>query len=160
MKKKIVLPLILVLAAALVCVFAFTNSPGQDLAGTVCLKVSCEKVVALAESDAADISDSLPTDGIVAEVKDYPFYTGETVFDVLLKVLKENKIAINYTGGAKDAYVKSISGISDGQFGTMSGWIYTINGEFASVGCSQYLLSDGDKIEFNYSVNMADDFGF
>ena len=31
------------------------------------------------------------------------------------------------------------------------------NGEFADVGCGQYILSDGDNIEWQYTCNLGED---
>ena len=37
--------------------------------------------------------------------------------------------------------------------------MYFINGESPSVGCSDYQLSDGDRVEFAYTCDMGADLG-
>ena len=43
-------------------------------------------------------------------------------------------------------YVKGIAQIYSGDCGDMSGWMYTVNGEFAEVGCDAYSVQEGDEI--------------
>jgi hypothetical protein len=40
--------------------------------------------------------------------------------------------------------------MSEFSCGPSSGWTYTVNGESPDKGCSQYVLHDGDSVEFYY----------
>ncbi|MGM9626294.1 MAG: DUF4430 domain-containing protein [Eubacteriales bacterium] len=42
-------------------------------------------------------------------------------------------------------------------FGDLSGWIYKVNGETPSVGCGDYVLSDGDEIAWLYTCDLGND---
>ena len=42
-------------------------------------------------------------------------------------------------------------------FGDLSGWIYHVNGFAPPVGCGEYVLEDGDKIEWLYSCDIGND---
>lgn len=47
-------------------------------------------------------------------------------------------------------YVSSIGGLSEKQFGDMSGWTYTVNGEYVTTSASETVLNDGDTLVWSY----------
>jgi hypothetical protein len=47
---------------------------------------------------------------------------------------------------------------TDGDFGGLSGWTFLVNGERPKTGASSVSLSDGDRIEWVYTVDLPDDF--
>ena len=51
------------------------------------------------------------------------------------------------------AYVEGIHNLYEFDCGELSGWKYSVNGVVPGVGCSQYRLNDGDRIEWSYSIN-------
>ncbi len=75
---------------------------------------------------------------------------GDTAFDVLSDAAKKNGIPIAYTSSYGDVYVTAIGGVSEFDYGSESGWMYTVNGVTPSVGASSYVLSDGDVVEWFY----------
>lgn len=83
-----------------------------------------------------------------------PIAEGDTVFDVLKYAAMKNNIAIAYTSSYGDVYVSAIGGISEFDYGSESGWMYTVNGVSPAVGASSYTLSDGDKIEWFYVTDI------
>jgi len=42
---------------------------------------------------------------------------------------------------------------------SLSGWMYTVNGEFPGRGCSQYELKPGDIIEWIFTCDLGRDIG-
>ena len=72
---------------------------------------------------------------------------------------KDNNIHIDYVKNNmfNSAYVKGVGNIYEFDCGGMSGWLYKINGERMSVGSSQYILKENDKIEFYYTCNYSKD---
>ena len=40
--------------------------------------------------------------------------------------------------------------------GDLSGWVYTVNGISANVGCGSYYLKDGDVVEWLYTTDGID----
>ncbi|MDL2211410.1 DUF4430 domain-containing protein [Erysipelotrichaceae bacterium OttesenSCG-928-M19] len=74
-----------------------------------------------------------------------------TVSEVLDAIAKEQDIAIEYGSFDNFSYIKGINHISEKAIGDLSGWMYTINGEYPSTGIDQTKLNDGDKIVFVYS---------
>ena len=55
------------------------------------------------------------------------------------------------------AYIRGIAYIYELEYGDLSGWIYRVNGESPSVGCGSYILSDGDRIVWHYSLEQGED---
>ena len=54
-------------------------------------------------------------------------------------------------------YMSGINYIYELAYGDLSGWVYLVNGERPSVGCDAYKLSDGDVIEWHYSLELGND---
>ena len=52
------------------------------------------------------------------------------------------------------AYVRGIASLCEFDFGDLSGWTYTVNGERPSVGCGACTLHDGDRVMWLYTVNL------
>lgn len=95
---------------------------------------------------------------IIIPETEYVLIDGDTAFSALERVLAYHKISIDYDGlTGSDAYIKGIDGLYEFDFGEMSGWMYMVNGEFPSVGCGNYELSDGDRVEFIYTRNIGKD---
>ena len=55
------------------------------------------------------------------------------------------------------AYVSGIGNLYEFDFGGLSGWVYSVNGRMPSVSCGEYVLSDGDKIEWMYTCDLGND---
>lgn len=90
-----------------------------------------------------------------AEVKE-----GSTVYQLLKKAAEANNIEV---AGLEKGYVRSMSynGQTFSEFdkGKSSGWLYYVNGELPLVGITDYVLSDGDKVEFLYTADYKQEQG-
>lgn len=80
----------------------------------------------------------------------FPLADGETAFDILTQVAKEHNITVAFSKSGGDVYVTAIGGIGEFDYGNMSGWTYTVNGETPPISASAFVLSDGDVIEWIY----------
>ncbi|MBQ5399517.1 MAG: DUF4430 domain-containing protein [Ruminococcus sp.] len=87
------------------------------------------------------------------------FKKGETVFDALKTACKENKIQFEYNGSSESVYIKGIDYLYEFDCGELSGWEYSVNGEFPSVGCNAVRLNDGDEIKWLYTCDLGADIG-
>lgn len=114
---------------------------------TVTISITCNSI---AGTEGAGVS--IPEDGVLLEATSCILQSGKTVFHALEYECLQNSIPLNYSGKAslQSVYIKSIGGLAEKQFGSLSGWKYTVNGAQPSVGCSAYKLKDGDIIEFFY----------
>lgn len=103
----------------------------------------------------------LPEDGIIISEKTVSFSDGESVFDILKRSCEENGISLEFSttplyGGA---YIEGIGNLYEFDCGSISGWMYSVNGEFPAVGCSDYKVSKNDRISFIYSCDLGSDIG-
>jgi len=94
----------------------------------------------------------IPTDGKIFESKSAVIYEGESVFNVLCRELKKNKVHFEYTKTPmyNSAYIEGIGNLYEKDCGDLSGWTYRVNGQTPNCGCSLYKLKDGDIVEFVY----------
>ncbi|MGN0594559.1 MAG: DUF4430 domain-containing protein [Hominimerdicola sp.] len=123
----------------------------ENSIGTVTITIRCDTIIGKSNKEY------IPEDGIILEVSEIEIEEGETVYDVLSEITAKKKIHIETTGNSDSIYVQGISNIYEFDFGDLSGWIYCVNGEKASVSCSDYKLSDGDEIEWLYTCKLGED---
>ena len=56
-------------------------------------------------------------------------------------------------------YVEGIHNLYEFDAGPLSGWLYSVNGVFTNLSCSEYILKDGDRILFQYTLSRGEDVG-
>ncbi len=137
---------------------ADANETNENI--TECLlSVRCDTILNNMDKLNKEKKSLVPKDGIIFEQTKVVFYAGESAFNVLSRELKKNKIHIDFvnTPMYNTVYIRGISNLYEHDCGELSGWIYKVNGEVPGYGCSQYLLNDGDKIEFLYTCNLGKD---
>ncbi len=116
---------------------------------TVTMSVSCET-----------IKDELDGECIIIPETEFVLLENDTAFTVLERVLAYNEIPFDYNGTAgTGVYVKGINGIYEMDYGEMSGWMYTVNGEFPDEGCGSYEPRNGDVIKWLYTREIGHDIG-
>lgn len=123
----------------------------ENPVGVVKMSIRCDKIVGLSDRDY------IPKDGVILKESEFKIEDGDTVYDILIEAAKNYSIQIENNGSDKMAYIAGINYIYEMDFGELSGWIYFVNGESAMVGCAEYELSDGDTIEWHYSLNFGED---
>ncbi len=74
---------------------------------------------------------------------------GATVYDAL----KATGVSMNASNTQYGIYVSSIGGLAEKEHGATSGWMYSVNGVTPMTACSNYKLSNGDKIVWYYVTN-------
>ena len=82
-------------------------------------------------------------------------------FDVLQRVCRDNAIHMesNWTPVYNSAYVEGINNLYEFDVGSLSGWMYNVNGWYPNYGCSRYQLKDGDVVEWCYTCDLGYDLG-
>lgn len=77
-----------------------------------------------------------------------------TVADFLLECAEIHgfKVGSQNFSGYNSRYITSINGIKEGTDEGTDGryWLYYVNGKFADVGCSKYVLNDNDLVEWKF----------
>jgi len=124
------------------------DTPKGEQSGTVTLTVKCDSIAGKAKH--------IPKDGIIIATEEIQFFEGETVFDVLKRSAKKHKILLE-SSSSGSLYIKGIANIYEFDFGELSGWVYTVNGEQISSACDEYTLSDKDVIEWHYTLELGED---
>lgn len=128
---------------------------------TCTLSVRCDSILSnMAWLDPAKV-DLVPADGVIFAERTVTFYEGESVFNLLLREMKKNKIHMEFenTPLYNSAYIEGIANLYEFDCGELSGWMYKVNGWFPNYGCSKYILKDGDKVEWVYTCNLGIDVG-
>lgn len=120
------------------------------------LSVSCKSVLENYDMLKDSKKEIIPEDGVIFKEKTVEFFTGESVFDVVYREMKSNKIHFEFvkTPMYNSVYIEGIANLYEFDCGNYSGWQYRVNGEKPTYGCSQYTLSNGDEIEIFYSCNL------
>jgi hypothetical protein len=106
-------------------------------------------------------ADLVPADGWILQPMIVTFYEGESVFNVLQRVCKQQKIHMEFenTPIYNSAYIEGIHNLYEFDVGELSGWMYKVNEWFPNYGCSRYALHDGDVICWVYTCDLGRDVG-
>ena len=123
------------------------------------LSVRCDTILKNISKLPKEKLEIIPKDGVIFPETEVVFYEGESVFNVLSREMKKNKIHLDFqtTPIYNTAYIKGISNIYEFDCGDLSGWTYIVNGKIPNYGCSQYILTSGDKVEFVYTCELGKD---
>ena len=125
------------------------------------ISIECKTILDNMDKFDKDKLEVLPDDGIILKKCTVGFNEDETVYDVLCRVTKENKIHLETTNTPvyNCAYIEGINNIYEFDCGEASGWMYSVNGVYPNYGCSAYKLKDGDCIELRYTCDYGNDVG-
>lgn len=131
------------------------NRPDENICYVT---ITCKTALASGELSDAMLG-ILPENGVILESYEIEYEEGATVFDVFAKVVKENKIHMEYSGTSKVPYVEGIANLYEFDCGPLSGWMYKVNGWFPSFSMGQYKIERGDSIEIIYTCDLGEDVG-
>lgn len=125
------------------------------------LSVRCDTILDNLKIFNKDKLEVLPKDGVIFSKQKVDFYKGESVFNVLQREMKKNKIHMEFvmTPMYNSVYVEGINNLYEFDTGELSGWMYRVNGWFPNYGASRYQLQDGDQVEWVYTCDLGRDVG-
>ena len=131
----------------------------QDL--TCTLAISCAVLAADVSVLPEEKQTLVPEDGWLLHETTVTFTEGESVFDVLQRVTKEQGILMeaSFTPGYNSSYVEGIGNLYEFDAGPLSGWTYQVNGVSPGVGSSSVLVCAGDQIVWMYTCDLGQDVG-
>ncbi len=111
-------------------------------------------------------------DGYILKKTKVELKKNDTAFDVLKRACKENKctdgckyckngimLESSYTPAFQSYYIEGIHQLYEMDCGSLSGWMFSVNGEFPDVSASSYQVKKGDSIVFVYTCDMGEDIG-
>ncbi|MBQ1390066.1 MAG: DUF4430 domain-containing protein [Clostridia bacterium] len=132
----------------------------KNTVGSVYLSVDCKTFLNTDKAKSYIDKGVIPSDGEIIKKTAYNISEGDSAFTVLKTAVDKNRIIIDYDNvSGKSVYVKGISSVYEYDGGDLSGWMYSVNGEFPTVASSDYYLSDGDVVAWVYSCNLGKDVG-
>lgn len=76
----------------------------------------------------------------------FTFNEGVTAYDALCAL----GLSVNAHGSSYGTYVAAIGGLAEKEHGGTSGWMYSVNGVAPNTACSNYVLSNGDRVVWYY----------
>lgn len=115
----------------------------------------------------------VPKSGVILDRAEVSFQNGESAFDVMKRACSENvctdnckycqksgiQLEYNFTPAFGTYYIEGIHQLYEKDCGSMSGWMFSVNGNFPTDGSSSYTVKPGDEIVFAYTCDMGDDIG-
>ncbi|MCR4780882.1 MAG: DUF4430 domain-containing protein [Ruminiclostridium sp.] len=128
--------------------YSGTDDSSSGTAGTVTLSIRCDTIVGRYDSPY------VPADGIILDTTEFGISEGETVYDILTRAARKYNIQLQ--AGA-NGYISGIGYLYEFDCGDLSGWIYHVNGDTPFMMCSEYKLSDGDRVEWLYTCDLGND---
>ncbi len=101
----------------------------------------------------------VPANGILLYPAEVSYEEGESVFDVTKRICTENRIPFEFTLTPlyQTAYIEGIFNLYEFDCGSGSGWVYSVNDEMPSIGCSGYMVKEGDIILWHYTCELGHD---
>ncbi len=129
---------------------------------TVYISIDCMNILEhMDDLKDGDVLADYIGNGKILEKTGYQISAGSSVFDLLKMTARANQIQLDYQGESASiystVYVKGIQYIYEKSCGSSSGWMYTVNGEWAGVGCSSKKLKDGDFVQWRFSCDGGND---
>jgi len=128
---------------------------------TCTFSIECSTILNNLDQLDPDKLEMVPSNGVILAKTKVTFYEGESVYDVLQRVCKEKGIHMesSWTPIYNSAYVEGIHNLYEFDCGSLSGWMYHVNGWYPNYGCSRYQLKDGDVVEWRYTCDLGYDVG-
>ena len=133
----------------------------SDAEYTCTLSISCATILDNMDLCKEEKRELVPEDGWILKPMTVTFYEGESVFNILQRTCKQQKIHMEFenTPVYNSAYVEGIHNLYEFDVGNLSGWMYRVNGWFPNYGCSRYQLQNGDVVEWEYTCELGKDIG-
>ena len=151
-----------------------TNPPATKPAEKTCvLRIECKTIQDNLKKLKAGKAAFVPKNGVILEDTPVRLQEGDTVFSVLKRACEEHvctdncqycqksgiQLEYTFTPVFETYYIEGIHQIYEKDCGTLSGWMFSINGTFPEEGASSIPVSEGDRIVFCFSCDMGDDVG-
>lgn len=132
---------------------------------TVTISIRCDTILAHYDDldPALRSEEFVPADGVILPPTEYVLREGDTVFDILDRAVRYNRIQMEYQGADQNSYgsvyIRGIHYLYEFSCGPLSGWMYRVDGEYPNFGCSRYTLKDGQRVEWVYTCDLGRDVG-
>ena len=128
---------------------------------TCTFSIECSTILNNLDMLDPDKLEMVPSGGVILAKTSVTFYEGESVFDVLQRLCRDQGIHMesSWTPIYNSAYIEGIHNLYEFDCGSLSGWMYRVNGWYPNYGCSRYQLQQGDVVEWRYTCDLGSDIG-
>lgn len=126
------------------------------------ISINCSTILDNLDYLKSGKREYVPENGVILGSVTVAFEEGETVFDILKRVCDSYGIQLehSYTPAFGSYYIEGINNLYEFDCGSLSGWMYSVNGWFPNYGCSKYEVGDGDVIKWLYTCQgLGEDVG-
>lgn len=123
--------------------------------------INCETILDQLDRCKPEKRELVPQDGWILQEQTVEFREGDSAFDVLERVCRENKIHLetSQTPLYNSVYIEGIHNIYEFDVGSGSGWMFRVNDEFLNYSCSAYPVAQDDVICWVYTCDYGEDIG-
>lgn len=137
------------------------DAKNKNVDYTATLSVRCDTILDNMDWLDPEKIELVPEDGVIFPATKVTFYEGESVFNLLQREMKQNKIHLEFknTPMYNSAYIRGINNLYEFDVGELSGWMYKVNDWFPNYGVSRYQLEAGDVVELVYTCDLGSDVG-
>ena len=153
MGKKIKQLLLAVLLCFLMTGCGYGGNSGETY--RVQISIRCDNAVAKGLCEQKKWKGILPEDGVILPDTEVEVQEGDTVFDLLCKIRDEEGIQMEYNGGKGTEYIEGIGNLYEFDGGRWRGWLYSVNGEYQTLGCGKSKLADGFGVRWDYTCDLG-----
>ena len=138
------------------------NQSGQNIDTeklTCTFSISCATILNNMDKLDKDKKGLVPEDGWILAPITVEIKQGETVFDVLKRICMSRKLHMesSWTPIYNSAYIEGINNLYQFDCGSLSGWMYCVNGTYYNYGCSKAVIENGDIVEWVYTCDLGKD---
>ena len=128
---------------------------------TCTFSIECSTILNNLDMLEPDKLEMVPSGGVILSRTTVTFYEGESVYDVLQRLCRDKGIHMesSWTPIYNSAYIEGIHNLYEFDCGSLSGWMYRVNGWYPNYGCSRYQLQQGDVVEWRYTCDLGSDIG-
>lgn len=155
---RIIFPLIII--AILVAVMEFVDFKKEEkkdtIIGKCTVSIDCKTVLKNRDTLEMELRDKVPKDGIILKKTKVDLHKGDTAYDVLYRVTKDNNISMESNDTAGNKYVKGIDNFYEFSCGPQSGWLYLVNGKAPNKSSSDYKIKKNDVVAWRFTCKKGD----
>lgn len=125
----------------------------------VYLQIECKVLLDDQENIKQSLLDEgiIPSDGIFLKEKTLVLRNKDTVFSILKRASRYYQFQLEYEGLQGSYYIEGIYNLYEFDCGSLSGWLFYINGERSGQSSDKVYLKNGDKVVLKYSRDMGND---
>lgn len=123
----------------------YGKTAGDGTGGAVTVSIECSAAAETMEP----LPEWMPEDGEMLAPTEVPISAGETALEALTDAARLKKLQLEANGG----YVAGIGYLYEQECGELSGWMYRVNGEKPAQGSGDFILHDGDRMEWYYTLS-------